>query len=150
VTLPVGYLKFFATKEPIPVALAPVTEVASVPEPQVEIVDIDLTIPAKVEGPDNIVLKDFFLLVPGKKSGLSYVTASVSIDYSDHRALTTINRHLPLYRDLIFDAMGNALGSEKVDKVTEADLLGNIKEALNRVLPGQYVDRVTFTAFSTG
>ena len=150
VTLPVGYFTFFTTKEPALVPLEPVADLSPLQEPQVATVEIDLTAPSKTMGPGNLVLKDFFLLVPGKKSGLSYVTASVSIDYSDHRALTAINRHLPLYRDLIFDAMGSALGSEKVDKVTEADLLGNIKEALNRVLPGQYVDRVTFTAFSTG
>jgi pilus assembly protein FimV len=150
VTLPVGYFTFFTTKEPALVPMAPVADLSPLQEPQVATVEIDLTAPSKSVGPGNLVMKDFFLLVPGKKSGLSYVTASVSIDYSDHRALTAINRHLPLYRDLIFDAMGSALGSEKVDKVTEADLLGDIKEALNRVLPGQYVDRVTFTAFSTG
>ena len=150
VALPVGYLKFFTTKDPDPLQMGLTADVAPSPETQVETVEIDLTGRNIGEGAGNIVLEDFLLLVSGKEAGLSYVTASVSIDYSDGRALTEINSNLPLYRDVIFHAMGKAIGSEKVDKLTEADLRGNIKEALNLVLPGRYVDRVTFIVFSTG
>jgi flagellar basal body-associated protein FliL len=90
------------------------------------------------------------VLVPSGEAGFVYVTASVSIDYSDARAATEINSHLALYRDIVFEAMGRALASEKIDKVTEADLLDKIKEALNRSLPGRYVEQVQFKVFSTG
>jgi flagellar basal body-associated protein FliL len=90
------------------------------------------------------------VLVPSGEAGFVYVTAGVSIDYTDARAATEINNHLPLYRDIIFEAMGQALASEKIDKITEVDLLAKIKEALNRSLPGRYVEQVQFKAFSTG
>lgn len=150
--LPMAYFRFFGEKEPkvfpVPrqVADSPKTVVPEVVRVQVEPPRENEALP----GPGNIVLENFVVLVPAGKVGFVYVTAGVSIDYSDARAAIEINSHLALYRDIIFEAMGRALASEKIDKITEVDLLARIKEALNRSLPGRYVEQVQFKAFSTG
>jgi len=144
-----GLYKFF-NREVIVVAPPQVAEVLPPPEQPAAVVAIDLTGQNKAKRPGTLVLEDFVVLVPGKVTGISYISASLSIDYLDQRAEAEINSHLSLYRDVIFNAMGLALESIKVDKITEADLLSNIKESLNRVLPDKYVERVTFAAFTTG
>ncbi len=150
--LPVAYFTFFGKKEPrvIP-GPRQVTEIPETVAPDVVTVHVDLPREDEVlSGSGNMVLEDFVVLVPSGEAGFVYVTAGVSIDYTDARAATEINNHLPLYRDIIFEAMGQALASEKIDKITEVDLLAKIKEALNRSLPGRYVEQVQFKAFSTG
>jgi len=155
VAISLGLYKYF-NRETIVAAPPQVAEVSALPEPSAPpeqpaaVVAIDLTEQNKAKGGGTLVLEDFVVLVPGKTIGISYISASLSIDYLDQRAAAEINSHLSLYRDVIFNAMGLAIESIKVDKITEADLLSNIKEELNRVLPDKYVERVTFAAFTTG
>jgi len=155
VAISLGLYKYF-NREAIVAAPPQVAEVSALPEPSAPpeqpaaVVAIDLTEQNKAKGGGTLVLEDFVVLVPGKTIGISYISASLSIDYLDQKAAAEINSHLSLYRDVIFNAMGLAIESIKVDKITEADLLSNIKEELNRVLPDKYVERVTFAAFTTG
>jgi pilus assembly protein FimV len=158
--LPMVYFGFFAEKKS---DLPSMTQVDGISEPgrsEVLTVQPDLAGENMAQGgvtqrnlaprPGNIILENFVLLVPNGKTGISYVTASLSIDYSDARAANEINDHLPLYRDIVFEAMGKVLASQKIDKVTEADFLSNIKAALNLNLSGTYVEQVNFSAFTTG
>ncbi len=148
--LPVAYFTFFREKEPVQgpgqVAGSPETAASEVITVQVDLPQMDQAPP----GPGNMVLENFVVLVPSDEAGFVYITAGVSIDYSDARAAAEINSHLPLYRDIILEAMGRVFGSGKIDKITESELLAGIKEALNRSLPGRYVEQVQFKAFSTG
>lgn len=102
-------------------------------------------------GPGTLTLDRFILMAPaGMKAGFGYITAGITIEYSDPVAEDEIRGHLARYRDIIYEAMGSALTSEKGDKITQDELLGRVKDALNGVLPGEAVTQVTFTDFLTG
>jgi len=147
--LPFGYKRFFSKEAAVvqpqmvqlPSDTGPKRIAGDEPLEQMPLFD---------SGPGSMVFENFIVLAPVSKDGVGFITASVSIEYSNGRARYEIKKKMPLYRDIIYDAMGSALQSKNPKKVTEADLLGNIKSALNRVLPKQYIDKVTFTTFNTG
>ncbi|WP_321494523.1 hypothetical protein [uncultured Desulfobacter sp.] len=97
--------------------------------------------------PGTIVLTDFIILASDQSQTMTYVYADVSIDYSDQRAYDEINSNIAFYRDLIYGAIHSRLISEKNNEVTEADLLWGVEASLKKVLPPQYIDKISFKSF---
>jgi len=95
----------------------------------------------------NMVIKNFVILVSDLSKDMVYITTDVSIDYSDQRAYHEIQNNLSFYRDLIYGSINESLASGKHDQITEADILWKIEKTLKKVLPGTYIDRVSFKSF---
>ncbi|MGD9823534.1 hypothetical protein [Desulfobacter sp.] len=148
ISVPVSYFLFFSG-EPVPL---PERQTASLTE-------IDLTrdgqasvfadMPAQPSSPRSgtILLTDFIILASDQSQTMTYVYADVSIDYSDQRAYDEINSNLAFYRDLIYGAIQTRLVSEENNEVTEADLLWGVEASLKKVLPPQYIDKISFKTF---
>ncbi len=153
ITVPVSYFIFFS-KEPVQPeqpSYQPVPQLATQTHRDIDIetVDIDLKAPQmEFQKRGNLVLQDFVILASDFSKEVTYITADISIDYSDQRAYHEINNNISFYRDLIYDSINKSLVSEKRDEVTEADILWIVETTLKKVLPGQYIDRVTFKSFS--
>ena len=94
-----------------------------------------------------MILKDFVILAPDLSKEMSYITADISIDYSDERAYHEILNNLSYYRDLIYQSLGNSFVLKTSEEPTEAEILGRLETALKNVLPENYIRNVSFTSF---
>ena len=94
-----------------------------------------------------MILKDFVILASDLSKGMAYITADISIDYSDQKAYHEIVNNLSFYRDLIYDSINKSFASEKGNEITEADILWVVETTLKKVLPGHYINRVSFKSF---
>jgi len=100
--------------------------------------------------PGTITLENFMVLTPDRKDGINYVSLDIAINYSSSKVFDLINSRLPYYRGVIYEAIENALKSDKGDSLTESDLLEIVKNAFNRSLSEIKVDKVVFVNFKTG
>ena len=116
-------------------------------EIEIETVESNVGIEGDINRAGNMVIKNFVILVSDLSKDMAYITTDVSIDYSDQRAYHEIQNNLSFYRDLIYGSINESLASRKHDQITEADILWKIKKALKKVLPGTYIDRVSFKSF---
>ena len=148
ISVPSVYFLFFSSpaqipdRMPVPLAMEETgrnIEVASV--------DIDTNVPLEIKKSGNIILSDFVVLAADLSKEMAYVTADISIDYSDQRAYHEINENLSFYRDLIYESIQKNLVWEKRNEVTEADLIWGIETTLKKVLPSNYIERVSFKSF---
>jgi len=147
ISVPLTYFTFFSgeSNEGIQVPLVEEIPVEMQREIEIETVDVHVKEPVKRSG--NLVLKDFVILASDMSKDMAYITADISIDYSDQRAYHEIQNNLSFYRDLIYDSINRSFASEKRDKITETDILWIVETALKKVLPGHYIDRVSFKSF---
>ena len=95
----------------------------------------------------NITLDGFVILASDTSKDMAYITADVSIDYSDQRAYHEIQNNLSFYRGLIYDSINKSLASGKRDEITEADIIWIVETNLKKILPGNYISRVSFKSF---
>jgi pilus assembly protein FimV len=149
ISIPLSYFLFFSSE---PAAPLPEKQTASLTE-------IDLIRDGQTDGSGNmpalppsrrsgtVLLTDFIILASDQSRTMTYVYADVSIDYSDQRAYDEINSNLAFYRDVIYGAIQTRLVSEKNNEVTEADLLWGVEASLKKVLPPQYIDKISFKSF---
>jgi len=98
---------------------------------EVASVDINTSPVAGVKKSGNIILADFVIL----SSDLSRDT------YHE------INDNLSFYRDLIYESIQKNLVWEKRNEVTEEDLIWGIESTLKKVLPADYIEKVSFKSF---
>ncbi|WP_035238661.1 hypothetical protein [Desulfobacter vibrioformis] len=148
ISVPLSYFLFFSSKSvPLPKRqTASLTEIDLIRAGQSNVLaDTPDLPPSRRSG--NILLTDFIILASDQSQTMTYVSADVSIDYSDQRAYTEINSNLAFYRDLIYGAIQTRLVSEKNNEVTEADLLWDVEASLKKVLPPQYIDKISFKTF---
>lgn len=148
ISVPLSYFLFFSS-EPLPLPerqTASLTEIDLIRDVQDNVsADKPVLPPSRKSG--TILLTDFIILASDQSRTMTYVYADVSIDYSDQRAYDEINSNLVFYRDLIYEAIQTRLVSEKNNEVTEADLLWGVEASLKKVLPPQYIDKISFKSF---
>ncbi|WP_320043913.1 hypothetical protein [uncultured Desulfobacter sp.] len=148
ISVPLSYFLFFSN-EPVPLPekqTASLTEIDLIRDGQTNISgDGAILPPSRRSG--TILLTDFIILASDQSRTMTYVYADVSIDYSDQRAYDEINSNLAFYRDLIYGAIQTRLVSENNHEVTEADLLWGVETSLKKVLPPQYIDKISFKSF---
>ncbi|MBU2430763.1 MAG: hypothetical protein KKH99_08715, partial [Proteobacteria bacterium] len=159
ITVPVAYFIFSSDKpdDPRPVSYAPVAPApvvveeppATAVEREVAIETVDVNVPEPIEyrQSGNMLLQDFVVLASDMTRELAYITADISIDYSDQRAYHEINNNLSYYRDVIYEAISQGLAFEKMEETTEDDILLIVEKALKKVLPEQYIKKVSFKSF---
>jgi len=128
--------------KPVPVAME-----ESGRDIEVAIVDINTEAVRVLKKSGNIVLADFVILSSDLSTDMAYVTADISIDYSDQRAYHEINDNISFYRDLIYESIQKNLVWEKRNEVTEDDLIWGIESTLKKVLPADYIEKVSFKSF---
>jgi pilus assembly protein FimV len=148
ISVPLSYFLFFSS-EPLPLPerqTASLTEIDLIRDVQDNVsADKPVLPPSRKSG--TILLTDFIILASDQSRTMTYVYADVSIDYSDQRAYDEINSNFVFYRDLIYEAIQTRLVSEKNNEVTEADLLWGVEASLKKVLPPQYIDKISFKSF---
>jgi len=150
IAIPTAYFVFFSGEPEQDAQLSrPVAALNTIPQREIEIetVDINVRKPVELKKPGTMLLKDFIILASDLSKDMAYITADISIDYSDQRAYHEINNNLSFYRDLIYDSVNKSLVSEKRDEITEADILWIVETTLKKVLPGHYINRVSFKSF---
>lgn len=149
IMVPCAYF-LFGSKDSVPLPEkqpVPTADSDSSGEPAVVSINVNQLSDIKKSG--SIILTDFLILTSGKSRGMAYVQADIAIDYTDQRAFHEINDNLPFYRDLIFESIQKNLVSEKESKVTKSDLIWEVENTLKKVLPPQYIERVSFKTFKT-
>ncbi|WP_020588228.1 hypothetical protein [Desulfobacter curvatus] len=148
ISVPLSYFLFFSSAPaPLPERqTASLTEIDFIRDGQANISADTPALPPS-RRPGTILLTDFIILASDQSRTMTYVYADVSIDYSDQRAYDEINSNLAFYRDLIYGAIQTRLVSEKNNEVTEADLLWGVEASLKKVLPPQYIDKISFKSF---
>jgi len=148
ISVPLNYFLFFSNK-PVPLPerqTTSLTEIDLIRDGQDNVfADMPVLPPSRRSG--TILLTDFIILASDQSRTMTYVYADVSIDYSDQRAYDEINSNLAFYRDLIYETIQTRLVSEKNNEVTEADLLWGVEASLKKVLPPQYIDKISFKSF---
>jgi len=154
ITVPAAYFLFSpkeAPEELYPMVSQPVVTQPVQPlppaQPDMETIDIEVSEPVVFSTSGNLVLEDFVILASDLSKELTYITADISIDYSDQRAYDEIMEHQSFYRDLIYDAINKTLVAENKDDVTESDILWTVETALKKVIPGEYIHKVSFKSF---
>lgn len=149
ISVPSVYFLFFShdpaqipEKMPVPMTMeAPGRDI------EVASVNIDTQAMPEVKKSGNIILTDFVVLASDQSKDMAYVTVDISIDYSDQRAYHEINNNLSFYRDLIYESIQKNLVWEKRNEVTEADLIWGVETTLKKVLPSNYIERISFKSF---
>lgn len=134
-----------ATPAPVTVEKPPATPVEQ--DASIETVDVNVSEPVEYRQSGNMILQDFVVLASDTSRELTYITADISIDYYDQRAYHEINNNLSFYRDLIYESISKSLASEKRDETTEDDILWIVETTLKKVLPEQYIKKVSFKSF---
>ena len=148
ISVPLSYFLFFSN-EPVPLQerqTVSLTEIDLIQDGQDNVFE-DMPVLPPSRKPGTILLTDFIILASDQSRTMTYVYADVSIDYSDQRAYDEINNNLAFYRDLIYEAIQSRLVSENNNEVTEADLLWSVEASLKKVLPPQYIDKISFKSF---
>ena len=148
ISVPLSYFLFFSN-EPVPLPerqTASLTEIDLIQDGQDNVFENMPVLPPS-RRPGTILLTDFINPSYNQSQTMTYVYADVSIDYSDQRAYDEINNNLAFYRDLIYEAIQTRLVSENNNEVTEADLLWGVEASLKKVLPPQYIDKISFKSF---
>ena len=150
ISVPLSYFLFFSNESvPLPERqTASLTEIDLIRDGQDNVFE-DMPVLPPSRRPGTILLTDFIILASDQSRTMTYVYADVSIDYSDQRAYDEINNNLAFYRDLIYEAIQTRLVSENNNEVTEADLLWGVEASLKKVLPPQYIDKISFKSFKT-
>jgi len=151
ITVPLTYFLFFSGGpqeifQPDPVESLIVEQQREI-EIEIESDGVIVDTPVINQNPGNMILKDFVILAPDLYRETAYLTADISIDYSDERAYHEIFNNLSFYRDLIYQSIGKTLVSETIDNLTQADVLGKVEAAIKKVLPESYIKKVSFTSF---
>jgi pilus assembly protein FimV len=150
ISVPLIYFLFFSSK-PLPLPerrIASLTEIDLIRDVQDNVsADKPVLPPSRKSG--TILLTDFTILASDQSRTMTYVSADISIDYSDQKAYDEINNNLAFYRDLIYEAIQTRLVSENNNEVTEANLLWGVETSLKKVLPPQYIDKISFKSFKT-
>ncbi len=144
ITVPLTYFIFFSGEE---TQDNPIARLSVETQREIEIETVDVHVRESVNKPGNMILKDFVILASDLSKDMAYITADISIDYSDQRAYHEIQNNLSFYRDLIYDSINKSFVSEKRDEITEADILWIVETTLKKVLPGHYIARVSFKSF---
>ncbi|MEN8211300.1 MAG: hypothetical protein ABFR31_06240 [Thermodesulfobacteriota bacterium] len=116
-------------------------------EIEIETVNIHIKGEGDINRAGNMLLKNFVILASDLSKEIAYITTDVSIDYSDQRAYHEIQNNLSFYRDLIYDSIKKSLASGENDQITEADIIWKVETTLKKVLPGNYIDRISFQSF---
>ncbi len=151
ITVPLTYFIFFSGEpgeEELPGRQTPSRLMVDAQrEIEIETVDIQIKKPIDNKKPGNMVLKDFIILASEVSKEMAYITTDISIDYSDQRAYHEIQNNMSFYRDLIYDSIHKSLLSEKGGDMTEADIIWIVETTLKKVLPGHYINRVSFKSF---
>jgi len=149
ISIPLSYFLFFSSESEAPLPerqTASLTEIDLIRDGQADSSrNMPPLPPSRRSG--TILLTDFIILASDQSQTMTYVYADVSIDYSDQRAYDEINSNLAFYRDVIYGAIQTRLVSEKNNEVTEADLLWGVEASLKKVLPPQYIDKISFKSF---
>jgi len=149
ISVPIVYFLFFShTPVQIPEKIS-VPMVMEEPGREIEVASVDINVSAAMDlkKSGNIILTDFVVLASDLSKDMAYVTADISIDYSDQRAYHEINDNLSFYRDLIYESIQKNLIGEKGNEVTEADLIWGIETSLKKVFPSNYIEKVRFKSF---
>ena len=149
ISVPIVYFLFFS-QAPVQIQekiFVPIVMENPAREIEVASVDINVSAPVDLKKSGNIVLSDFVVLASDVSKEMAYVTADISIDYSDQRAYHEINDNLSFYRDLIYESIQKNLLGEKGNEVTEADLIWGIETSLKKVFPLDTIEKVSFKSF---
>jgi pilus assembly protein FimV len=149
ISVPIVYFLFFSQAPvEIPEKMS-VPIVMEAPGRDIQVASVDINVAAAVDfkTSGNIVLADFVVLASDMSKDMAYVTADISIDYSDQRAYHEIKDNLSFYRDLIYESIQKNLLGERGNEVTEADLIWGIETSLKKVFPLDYIDKVSFKSF---
>ncbi len=149
ISVPIVYFLFFShAPVQIPEEIS-VPMVMEEPGREIEVASVDINVSAAMDlkKSGNIILTDFVVLASDLSKDMAYVTADISIDYSDQRAYHEINDNLSFYRDLIYGSIQKNLIGEKGNEVTEADLIWGIETSLKKVFPSNYIEKVRFKSF---
>ncbi len=147
ITVPAAYFVFFSGDSSKEVQSDPIASFTVEREIEIETVDIHIKEQGDSKNSGNMILKDFVILASDLSKGMAYITADISIDYSDQKAYHEIVNNLSFYRDLIYDSINKSFASEKGNQITEADILWVVETTLKKVLPGHYINRVSFKFF---
>jgi pilus assembly protein FimV len=103
ISIPLSYFLFFSS-EPLPLPerqTASLTEIDLIRDVQ-DNVSADKPVLPPSRRPGTILLTDFTILASDQSRTMTYVSADISIDYSDQKAYDEINNNLAFYRDLIY------------------------------------------------
>jgi pilus assembly protein FimV len=149
IAVPIAYFVFFSGQPGQETQSGPIAKLAVEREIEIETVDIHIKEQGNMKKPGNMILKDFVILTADLSKNMAYITADISIDYSDQRAYHEIKNNLSFYRDLIYDSINKSFDSDKGNEVTEADILWMVETTLKKVLPGHYINRVSFKTFKS-
>lgn len=149
ISVPSLYFLFFS-QEPVQISepqIVPKVVEKVTQEVQVAASDIASAPPVDPKNSGQIILTDFVVLASDLSKEMAYVTLDIAIDYSDQRAYHEINSNLSFYRDLIYESIQKNLVWEKRNQVTEADLVESIHTMLKKVMPSEYIEKVSFQSF---
>jgi pilus assembly protein FimV len=147
ITIPLAYFFFFSGgPEQVPEQVARY-DIKGSQEVEIQTVNIDVEQQVNIRQSGNITLDGFVILASDASKDMAYITADVSIDYSDQRAYHEIQNNLSFYRGLIYDSINKSLASGKRDEITEADIIWIVETNLKKILPGNYISRVSFKSF---
>jgi flagellar basal body-associated protein FliL len=150
ISVPTVYFLFFS-KDPAKISeqqMVPLVLEEQGRDVEVTSVDIDAKATPEIKKPGTILLKDFVVLSSELSKDMAYVTADISIDYSDQRAYHEINNNLSFYRDLIYESIQKSLVWEKRNEITQADIVWGVEASLKKVLPPHYIKKVSFKSFN--
>lgn len=147
IIVPAVYLFFFSGDSSQTQGTMEQYAVEGLREIEIETVESNVKIGGDINRAGNMVIKNFVILISDLSKDMAYITTDVSIDYSDQRAYHEIQNNLSFYRDLIYGSINESLASGEHDQITEADILWKIEKTLKKVLPGTYIDRVSFKSF---
>jgi hypothetical protein len=150
ITVPLTYFIFFSGESSKPAEMIQPELVAiplNVNEGEVTTVDIHIETPVDTKKPGNMILKGFVIMASDASKDMAYVTADISIDYSDQKAYHEIQNNLSFYRDLIYNSLNKSLLSDKREEITEANMLWVVETTFKKLLPGDYIEKVSFISF---
>ena len=118
-----------------------------VAQPQV----MPTTEPERVGGGENAHLfQGYVVFAPLERDDLTFIRTDVEINLAQKDMIQIIKKHEAFFRSVIHDVIQKAILPEGKADVDQFGLKIAIKDALNRSMPEESVETVTFENFNLG
>lgn len=127
------------------------TEQVAVPKPKVLTFSLsqggDGISQAPVLSQNSIRFPGFVVLVPSNSAAVTYVTADLTLDFSDASTVAVIKENKAFVRDIIYGAISSELMTRDISAIDEISLEQAIRKALGQIVAREAIGRIAFDRF---
>jgi pilus assembly protein FimV len=96
----------------------------------------------------RVRLPGFVVFAPPNSASVTYVSADLTLDFSNTEIAAVIKENEAFVRDIIYGTISNELMTRDISAIDEASMELAIRKALGRIVAREAISRIAFDRFS--